>query len=147
VRTGATPPQRDQGFPRQARVRARAEFDLVFKQGRRTATPLLALHWLRDAAQPRLGLAVSRKVSPHAVERNRIKRNLRETFRRLRPALQPGAYVVVARNAASGQASAHLRHALTDALRRAGALPPHDADGTMPAASPSASMPPRPRGE
>jgi ribonuclease P protein component len=119
----------------------------VFKQGRRTATPLLALHWLCDAAQPRLGLAVSRKVSPRAVERNRIKRNLRETFRRLRPGLQPGAYVVVARNAACGQASAHLQHALTDALRRAGALPPPDADGTMPAASPSASMPSRPRGE
>jgi ribonuclease P protein component len=147
VRTGVVPSQSDQRFPRQARVRARAEFDLVFKQGRRTATPLLALHWLRDAAPPRLGLAVSRKVSASAVERNRIKRNLRETFRRLRPGLSPGAYVVVARNGASGQAAASLSGALTDALRRAGALPPPDADGTMPAASPSASMPLRPRGE
>jgi len=74
-------------FPRQARVRARAEFDRVFAHGRRTASPLMALHWHDDGAPPRLGLAVSRKVDPHAVGRNRIKRALREEFRALRAAL------------------------------------------------------------
>ncbi|TDK19059.1 ribonuclease P protein component [Luteimonas aestuarii] len=147
MRTGDTPPQNDHRFPRQARVRARPEFDLVFKDGRRTATPLLAVHWLRDAAPPRLGLAVSRKVDTRAVERNRIKRNLRETFRALRPALSPGAYVVVARNAASGQAPMRLRGAFTDALRRAGALPPECVDGTMPPASPPPTTTPQTRGE
>jgi ribonuclease P protein component len=145
VRTGAIPPQPDHRFPRQARVRARAEFDLVFKDGRRTATPLLAVHWLRDDAPARLGLAVSRKVDRRAVERNRIKRNLRETFRTLRPALQPGAYVVVARNAASRQPAPALRGALRDALRRAGALPPAGTDGTMPRASLPDTTTPRTR--
>ena len=32
-------------FPRQARVRARADFDRIFAQGRRAATPRLAVHW------------------------------------------------------------------------------------------------------
>ena len=79
------------GFPPTARVRAKAEFGRVFDGGRRTAEPRLALHWLADAAPPRMGLAVSRKVDPNAVGRNRIKRALRECFRRLRPRLRDGA--------------------------------------------------------
>ena len=70
-------------FPRAARVRAKAEFTAVFESGRRTAEPRMALHWLADAEPARLGLAVSRKVDPHAVGRNRIKRALREAFERL----------------------------------------------------------------
>ena len=71
-------------FPRTARVRAKADFDRVFEAGKRTADPLLALHRLDDGAPSRLGLAVSRKVDPHAVGRNRIKRVLRDAFRRAR---------------------------------------------------------------
>src|SRR3546814_17269914 len=84
-------------FPRAARVRASAEYGRVFDGGRRTASPAMSLHWLRDTQPARLGLAVSRKVDPHAVGRNRIKRNLREQFRQLRAGLPDGAYVVGAR--------------------------------------------------
>ena|SRR5690606_17159472 len=119
-------------FPRQARVRARAEFDRVFAQGRRTASPLMALHWHDDGAPPRLGLAVSRKVDRKAVGRNRIKRQLREQFRLLRPVLGPGAYVVVARPQAAAANAAALREGLRALLQRAGALPVPSADGTMP---------------
>src|SRR5690348_16785506 len=35
-------------FPRQARVRAKADFDRIFKHGRRVALPVLALHWLDE---------------------------------------------------------------------------------------------------
>jgi ribonuclease P protein component len=35
----------------------------------------------REAGQPRLGMLVSRKHSARAVERNRIKRCIREAFR------------------------------------------------------------------
>ncbi len=89
-------------LPRQARVRVRAEFDRTFKQGARAASPMLALHWLRDDAPARLGLAVSRKVDTRAVVRNRIKRALRERFRHLRAILPGGSYIVVARAAAAG---------------------------------------------
>jgi ribonuclease P protein component len=119
-------------FPRAARVRARADFGRVFDGGRRTASPVMSLHWLRDGQPARLGLAVSRKVDPDAVGRNRIKRSLREQFRQLRAALPEGAFVVVARPPAATLANAELRAAFVALLQRAGALPPRDPTGTMP---------------
>jgi len=132
-------------FPPSARVRAKAEFDRTFEAGKRTAEPLLALHRLDDGATPRLGLAVSRKVDPHAVGRNRIKRVLRDAFRQLRGRLGGGAYVIVARPAAAKADNAALRAAFLRLLQRAGALPPPAAAGTMrPACTPPPSSPSMP---
>lgn len=120
-------------FPRSARVRTRADFDRVFKDGKRSGLPVLALHLhRRDEGEPRLGLAVSRKVDPHAVGRNRIKRVLRDAFRHLRADLPPGDYVLVARPGASARSGLELRGAFLDLLRRARALPAPDPAGTMP---------------
>lgn len=125
------------GFPARARVRTKAEFDLVFARGRRCAHPLLVLHVLdTPPATARLGLAVSRKVDSHATGRNRIKRVLREQFRLHRALLRPGAYVVVARHAARAADHPSLRAALTSLLQRAGALPLSAPTGTMPPPDP-----------
>ena len=132
-------------FPRAARVRAKAEFTAVFNGGRRTAEPRMALHWLADDAPARLGLAVSRKVDPHAVGRNRIKRALRDAFRHLRARLPGGAYVVVARSGAAQADGAALREAFERLLQRAGALPPPSPAGTMPPATPAPSYDQAPR--
>ncbi len=123
------------GFPRTARVRAKAEFGRVFDAGKRTAEPMLALHWLADDAPARLGLAVSRKVDPHAVCLTRIKRVLRDAFRHARPVLATGAYVVVARTAARTADNASVRAAFLRVLQRAGALPASSVAGTMPPAT------------
>ena len=120
------------GFPPAARVRAKAEFSRVFEAGKRVADPLLALHRLDDGDAPRLGLAVSRKVDPTAVGRNRIKRVLRDAFRHQRPRLAPGAYVVVARAQAAATDNHGLREAFLRLLERAGALPVPSPAGTMP---------------
>jgi ribonuclease P protein component len=66
-------------------------------------------------ADARLGLTVSRKVSPKAVVRNRLKRLIRESFRHHRPALAGLDLVVVARPpaaalAGAGVADVLLRH-------------------------------------
>ncbi|HST44008.1 MAG TPA: ribonuclease P protein component [Luteimonas sp.] len=132
--------------PKAARVRAGWEFEQTFKQGRRTATPLLALHWHDDDVSPRLGLAVSRKVDRRAVGRNRIKRALREQFRHLRPQLPKGRYVVVARPAAAACSGSVLRDTLTSVLLRAGALPAPAAAVTMPGAFPPPRTSPNPLG-
>lgn len=122
-------------FPREARVLTRAAFARVFDQGRRSADPMLAVHYLAGPQPAQLGLAVSRKVDPTAVGRNRIKRVLRETFRLQRMQLAGGAYVVVARAQARDAANARIAEAFLHTLRRAGALPPAQVPGTMPAAS------------
>ncbi len=129
-------------FPRQARVRARADFDRIFRDGRRVALPALALHWLDDGQPARLGLAVSRKVDARAVGRNRIKRILREAFRHLRPTLANGAYVLVARAPAAVMTPVALREAFHQLLRRAGALPLPAAEVTMPPADSRPASPP-----
>lgn len=132
-------------FPRHARVRARADYARVFEHARRTSDPLLSLHWLAGDAPARLGLAVSRKVDTRAVVRNRIKRQLREHFRRLRPRLPGGDYVVVARPPAAKAGAEQLRATFERMLVRSGALPPPAAGGTMPPAlnspSPSSNTP------
>ncbi len=122
------------GFPRHVRVRVRADFDRVFADAKRTASPLLAVHLLREPGPARLGLAVSRKVDRRAVGRNRIKRVLRDAFRLLQPRLAPGSYVVVARPAAAQADNHALRAAFLNVLKRARALPPSPTVGTMPAA-------------
>jgi ribonuclease P protein component len=123
----------DRRLPRSARVRARADFDRIFQDGRRTSDPMLSLHWLRDGVPARFGLAVSRKVDPHAVGRNRIKRILRAQFRMLRAQLPAGAYVIVARAPAAKAQPVALRNTFIALLNRAGALPAPGAAGTMPA--------------
>ncbi len=57
--------------------------------------------------EPRLGCAISKRVG-NAVVRNRIRRLIRETFRRLKTQLLPVDFVVVAHPAAAALARAGL---------------------------------------
>jgi ribonuclease P protein component len=78
------------------RLSRSAEFERVYRHGRSTANRHLVLYTFPNASaeRPRLGLSVSRKVGG-AVERNRVKRVLREAFARLEGDLQRGQDVVV----------------------------------------------------
>ena len=128
-------PSRLAGFPRSARLCAKVDFDRVFKDGKRSSEPALTLYWLQDPAPARLGLAVSRRVDPRAVGRNRIKRALREGFRSMRQGLRGGAYVVVARAEAARIDGPGLRAALARRLLKLGALPAVAGLSTMPPAA------------
>jgi ribonuclease P protein component len=78
------------------RLSRSAEFERVYRQGRSTGNRYLVLYTFPNpsAQGPRLGLSVSRKVGG-AVERNRVKRLLREAFARLEAQLDPAQDVVV----------------------------------------------------
>ncbi|KRA33673.1 ribonuclease P protein component [Rhodanobacter sp. Root627] len=54
-----------------------------------------------ELGHARLGLAISKRVSKRAVERNRIKRLLRESFRRVRHQLPSVDLMVMAREQAA----------------------------------------------
>lgn len=61
---------------------------------------------------PRLGLAISRKVSPRAVQRNRIKRLIRECFRHLQAELGQLDFVVIGRHGLAQLPPAQLNQIL-----------------------------------
>lgn len=83
------------GLPRQDRVRRRSEYRRIQSKGARVHTRHLLV--LLDGGQPgcrRLGVTVTKKVGC-AVERNHVKRRLKEVFRQHRSLFPEGSDVVV----------------------------------------------------
>jgi ribonuclease P protein component len=93
------------GLRRAARLRDARDFRRVNRTGVRRAGPhfvaVVAPSGPKPVVSPRLGLAVSRRVG-NAVARNRVKRRVREWFRRERASLPPSTdWVVIARAGAA----------------------------------------------
>jgi ribonuclease P protein component len=86
------------------RLSRSAEFERVYREGRSVANRHLVLYTFPNAAteRPRLGLSVSRKVGG-AVERNKVKRLLREAFSHAENELLSGQDVVVVARPAAGE--------------------------------------------
>ena len=114
------------------RLRQRAEF-LAAAKGERAQGPAFVLQARHrgDEAAPRFGFTVSRKVGT-AVERNRVRRRLRDMVRRAKTQrLKPGHdYVLVARRNVLTRPFAALIEDFDGALRRLGRPakrpPPHE---------------------
>ena len=84
-----------QGFPKRARLLRNAEFRKVYDQGRRRSLDFLVAFALEnERSYSRIGLTVPRAVGC-AVERNRVKRRLRESIRKRLAELGPGWDIVL----------------------------------------------------
>jgi ribonuclease P protein component len=110
-------------FSRGDRLRKRREFEECYASGVRVSGRYLQI-FLRPAPDPpRLGISVPRRVG-NAATRNRVRRRLREIFRRNRClfASRPACLVVHARPAAAAAAFEDLaeeyRRAVTRGLAR-----------------------------
>jgi len=100
-------------YPRVARLLLPADFSALRNAGKRLSFRYFYCEYrLTSAATARLGMAVSRRVSKRAVERNRIRRQIRESFRLQRARLPGCDVLVVARALATEQASRVLRDEL-----------------------------------
>lgn len=85
----------DNSFPRRARITKTDEFSSVFSFRKRISGQYLALHYQpNQLGWPRLGMIVSKKTVRLSVDRNYMKRVVRELFRTHRLVL-PAADIVV----------------------------------------------------
>ena len=92
------------GFPRSARLLRHADFERVYKQGRRHfSASMTVFYWPRPESDDaganrhrglRIGFTVGRALGG-AVQRNRMKRRLREAVRLTRPVTGTNADVVI----------------------------------------------------
>ncbi|WP_424946803.1 ribonuclease P protein component [Candidatus Spongiihabitans sp.] len=105
---------------RQRKLLTNAQFSAVFDHRKSIHGKYFSIHVAGNALDhPRLGLAVSRRVSKKAVQRNRIKRQIRESFRLRLVELPTIDLVVVAKAGGAEQANQALRRELDKLWYRA----------------------------
>jgi ribonuclease P protein component len=115
------------GLPREARIRRAGDFAILRQASGRLGGRCFSVRYRRnDVGYARLGLAISKRVSKRAVDRNRIKRLIRESFRRARPTLPPVDLMVMARDQACTLPGSVLLAELDSLWRK---LPPLKREG------------------
>ena len=91
-------------MPRARRLSGPDQFQAVRRGGCGVRDGYFIVRAVQRTDGLRVGIAVSRRVSPKAVTRNRIKRQIRESFR-LHQAMFPDMNIVVVAQAAAATAN------------------------------------------
>jgi ribonuclease P protein component len=103
------PRHKDEGLRKEERLRRQADFEIIVSEGiRRHTKHFLIITRSNDQGFSRVGAVASKKLGK-AVERNRVKRLVREFFRRHKDALAPSTdYVIVGKKGAQDLLYAHV---------------------------------------
>ncbi|MHB1942693.1 MAG: ribonuclease P protein component [Acidiferrobacteraceae bacterium] len=99
-------------LPKTQRLRCPAQFAATLRSRLRHRDSWFATSAIRQGGAARLGITVSRKVSKRAVDRNRIKRQVRESFRLNWRRIDGFDVVVTAQPAAAQAEGPALRRSL-----------------------------------
>ncbi|HYA38978.1 MAG TPA: ribonuclease P protein component [Candidatus Methylomirabilis sp.] len=101
------------GLPKSRRLLKPTQFETTLKSNRPWRDVLFRVYATPNSySYGRLGIVISRRVSPRAVERNRVKRCIRESFRHDQANLAGLDIVVVANPGAAGASVECLRTSL-----------------------------------
>ncbi len=111
---GGEPPDRKRlTFPGSRRIRRKTDFQAAYAAGWRIGNGFFGITARRnEQGEPRLGLAVAVRIAGNGVERNRLRRIIRESFRLHQHELPGVDLIVSARERARGAGGAELRTAL-----------------------------------
>ncbi|MBB3226629.1 ribonuclease P protein component [Luteibacter sp. Sphag1AF] len=119
-------------MPREARLRRAADFAALRKVSGRLGGRCFLLRFGNNPTDTaRLGLAISKRCSKRAVDRNRIKRLVRESFRRARPGLPMVDVLVTARDIAVAESGTVLLAELDALWKKLRPLKPDSTSGTI----------------
>jgi len=78
------------------RLKKRKDFERVYKQGKGFKQDFLFLKTVENNLEnSRIGIVVSKKIASKAVERNLIKRRLREAVKKRLPEMKQGLDIVI----------------------------------------------------
>ena len=99
----------DSSFPAKFKIKTSRDFRNTLSEGAKTHSENFILYAKPNSLGfPRLGVSVGKKASASAVRRNRMKRVLREVFRRNKPVFSSNDVVFVIKNDVSGKKFSEL---------------------------------------
>jgi len=102
-------PAVDASFSRSVRLLEGSAYKRVFSKPKKSADACFTVLWRsNDTGKARLGLAISKKSVRRAVDRNRIKRLIRDSFRLIQHQLPAVDLIVMSRTGAAERSNQEI---------------------------------------
>lgn len=111
-------------LPKAFRLKKKGEFKKVYTEGKSVASPYLVMFFKKrkERGQSRIGFSTARTIGSN-VERNRIKRRLREAARPYLRIISPGYDLIfLARHKIKGISFKDVEENMVNLMKRAGII-------------------------